>query len=351
MRHLLLLPFKLLTVSFSSDRLEEILHLLSNAIVSAINSTQPQRKPIQDVLADLARLDIHPWCLTEMAYEWCSVICENYQKLIGWDGLLMLSLKAGFRHFDPQQWEIPHDLTHTQHHQILANVVIRSGQSEIIADLLHAWTSREEYHNQPCASLSMYMQHLIGVLDNHVPFSPRLRSLVIRSVELVGFKGFKEVEVGRFAKLLDQLDVGAEDVGYECDWVQLLLDTIQSPKGAQHLSSQYWELLVELTISSSWTLGHSTYSPQVMVSLLEAEEWDKLECWIGVVCMRWPQDANKMVEELKGVMVTLFYQRPTAVWKLKQWVEQWSQEMDGDVSEPFQQICEWIHEVPQQGMQ
>ena len=350
MRHLLLLLYKSLTVSFSSDRLEEILHLLSNAFVSAIHSTQPQQRPIQDVLADLARLDGHPWFSTEMAYNWCSVICENHQKLIGWDGLLVLSLRAGFRHLDPQQWEIPHNLTHTQHHQILADVVIRSGESEIIADLLCAWTSRGEYHNQPRTSLSMFVGHLISVLDSHFPFSSRLRSLIIRSVELLGYKGLEGIEVERFAKLLDQLDVSVEDVGYDCDWVQLLLGIIQSPKGPQHLSSQYWRLLVELMISSSWALEHTTYSPQVMVSLLEAGEWDKLECWIGVVCMRWLPEVDEMLEELKGVMETLFYQRPVAVWKLKQWMEQWSQEMDGDISETFHQICKWMHEVAQQGM-
>ena len=118
--------------------------------------------------------------------------------------------------------------------------------------------------------------------------------------------------------LLDRLHVDAGDLGHGSRWIILLLDTIQSPKGAQYLSNQPWELLVELTIS--WFHSSITHNPQVMASLLEAQEWDKLECWMGVVWMVWLSKADEMTEHLRGVVVTLFRQQSGAVQELVQWM-------------------------------
>ena len=88
-----------------------------------------------------------------------------------------------------------------------------------------------------------------------------------------------------FVRLLDDLQVCVEDLGGVVGWEELLLDIIKSSEGIQHLSLPYWELLVELTIYWSYWLRASTYSPHVMISLKDAEEWDKLRCWISVVCI------------------------------------------------------------------
>ena len=88
MRFFSFLPLKLLTPLFTSDRLEHILHQLSDAIVSTINTAHSQRELIPYVLRDLANLENRPGYLTEMAHEWCSVICNNRQGFEDWENLL-----------------------------------------------------------------------------------------------------------------------------------------------------------------------------------------------------------------------------------------------------------------------
>jgi len=193
------------------------------------------------------------------------MICE---KLQSWKNFLLLALESGFRHLDPQRQWLTVKLTHTGHHQELLNVVFESeASSEAVTNLLYAWATRG-YSEEPArALLGICSGHLVG-LHNLAPSSSRLRRLVIRSVRLVGYWGFKDVGMGRFIKLSNHLRVGVEDMDYKPDWMQLLLDTIQRPKGARHLSDESWELLVELMISeeSLW-LGRVTYNPQVVPSL------------------------------------------------------------------------------------
>ena len=90
----------------------------------------------------------------------------------------------------------------------------------------------------------------------------------------------------RLIQLLNHLRVTVEDVDRESGWLRLLLEILQSTEAAQHLSHWYWELLVELAISKSWSLeGEIAYTPQIITFLTEAQEWGKLECWIGTVWM------------------------------------------------------------------
>ena len=335
---------------FASDRLERILYQLSDAIVSAISTAQPECKPIQDVLSDLTRLENCPWYLTEMAYEWCSMICKNRQRLEDWKSLLLLPLQVGFRHFDPQSQSIPARLTHAEHRRELVDVVFEWKDGEAIADLLCALTTMDYSHEPAYALLGICTGYLVDLYDQ-MDSPPRLRQLVIRSVGLIGYEGFKEVGVEKFILLLNHLHVGIEDVDDEFTWMILLVYIIQSPEGAQRLSNQSWEWLVKLVISGLWRVpsgfGHVAYSPQVVASLLEAQEWDRLEYCIGVIWMVWPPEISKAVEDLERVMVLLFRQRPGAAQKLKEWVEQWSQKCDEDIPESFQQVCKQAQEAAQ----
>jgi hypothetical protein len=102
-------------------------------------------------------------------------------------------------------------LTHTEHHRGLVDVVFQSQESEVIADLLHAWTTESMSHDPAYTLLGFCAEHLVGLHDL-VPFSPRLRRLVIRSVELIGYKGFEGVGVERFIGLLNHLHVTVEDM-------------------------------------------------------------------------------------------------------------------------------------------
>jgi len=191
--------------------------------------------------------------------------------------------------------------------------------------------------------LSSCARHL--GLHNLVPFSSRLRRLVIRSVELIGYWGFEGVGMERFVELLNHLHVTAEDMDDEHCWATLLLDTIQSSEGAQHLSHSYWGFFMELKVSKSWLKLDPARSLQIIKSLTEAQEWSKSECWIGIVWM--PGSGETMEEDLEHSIVLLFRQRPGALQKLEQWMERWSQETGEEIPEPFRGICKRAHEAEQ----
>ena len=220
-------------------------------------------------------------------------------------------------------------------------MVFGSQESEAIADLPHAWI----IGRSPFISLGNFTERLV-CLHNLVPFSSRLRRLVIRSVELIGYEGFERVGVERFVELLNHLRVTVEDMYYRSEWLMLLSVTLQTSEGTQHLSHWYWELLVELAISwSLWLRYDVTYNPQIMKSLAEAQEWSKLECWMETVWILWPPEADGITEEDLGhSILSLFRQRPGAFEKLEHWMERWSQTNHKSVPESFQRICKQAQE-------
>jgi hypothetical protein len=313
-----------------------------------MNDTRARQRFILPMLGDLAKLEKRPECLTPIAYEWCSMIFEN--RLPGdWQQSLLICLEIGFRHFDVQCEYIETALTHTEHHRGLVDVVFKSQESEVIADLLYAWTViASESHQPPETLLGSCTWHLVG-LHHRVPFSSRLRQLVIRSVELIGYDGFKGVGVERFIELLNHLHVMVEDMGWELGWARLLLDTIQFSEGTQRLSHWYWKFLVESALSMSDLLGlDPVHGLRIIESLVRAEEWSKLECWIGIFWMLLPQEADAMGEEDLGrSMLLLFRQRPGAIQKLEAWMEQWDRRRDNGIPESFKQICKRAHEAAQ----
>ena len=311
-------------------------------MITAIQTSHPHCKLLKDLLSDLASSETRTTHLTELAYQWCSVVCENYSSLGDGEDLL-LSLEIGFRHLNLQSEWIKAKLIHTEHHQELANIVFESKSGEAIADLLCAWTSGSNSH-EPYTSLNICTKHLIGLHHLH-PFSSRLRKLIIHVIYLISYEEFKQAGVEGFVGLLNDLQICVEDiVGKEDKWTRLLLDTIQSSEGIQHISHPYWKLLVELMVSNSWWLERSIYNPQTMVSLKEAEEWDKLECWMGVVWMFWPPEKGETTEvDLEQMALSLFHHQPGAVQKLEQWMGQWTHGWK-KIPKSFQQICKQAHD-------
>lgn len=337
------LAFKLLTPLFASGRLKQILSQLSKAIVSTIASPT-HRGLLLHALYDLNKFENPPWCLTEMAYEWCSVICENCN-IVGShneEEPLLLSLEIGFRHLDLQNKQIPINLTHTEHHRRLADIAFGSRGNESIADFLYAWTLGTSSPGGSCLSPDMCARHLVD-LHHRVSSSSRLRTLVIRSTGLVGYEGFEQVGVEKLVKLLDHLRVGVGEVDAEGGWARLLLDTVRSPEGVQRLSHQYWELLVEIVIATPpWEGWDVTYSAEVGRSLEEAQGWDNLECWVGVAWMLW-SETSTIAEDLERKMLVLFRQRPGVNEKLRQWMKRWSTMHGKGVPQSFQLTCEQVH--------
>ena len=346
----LFLLFKLLTALFTSDCLEPILHQLSKAVLSAIRGTDTQRRFISHALHDLIKLESRPWCLTRIAYEWCSAICESHQNLWDWESLVLACLEIGFRHLDVQD-SYSIDLTHTEH-QELANVVLKSQNSEAIADFFHALAIPDTLLEPAHPLLGFYIEHLVS-LQNLVPSSSssRLRRLIIRSIEFIGYEGFEGAGVERFVQLLNHLRVTVEDMDFKSNWAGLLLKTLRSSEAVQHLSYWYWELLVELAIYTSqqwWRQFRIYYAPQITAFLIEAHEWGKLECWIGTVWMVWPpEDSGATEEDLEHLMLLLSRQRPGSAQKIEEWMERWSRQRKQHIPELFQRLCKQAHEAAQ----
>ena len=291
------------------------------------------------MLVDLVGWEKRPSCLTTMAYELCSTISENYSSLADGKELLFLSLQIGFRHLNPNNPRVLAKLTHTVHHQHMTNVIFKSADDEIVADLLHAWTSHSNSH-EPSPSLSVCARDLIGLR----PSSSRLRRLAIRAVECIGYQKFERVGLQGFFELLDHLGVSAEDMDDKKVWATLLLDIIQSSEGIRHLSPPYWQLLVELSLSGSVRPECIAWNPNIMTYLERIQEGGKLECWMCIVWMLWPPETGITTEEDLGrVSLSLFRQRSGSVWKLGQrLVEWWSEERTEGAPESFRRIRDQV---------
>ena len=358
----LLLFSKPLTAPFTSDCLEQILNQLSKAIILAANSNRfRQYRHIPHALESLAELETRPLRLTEIAYGWCSTIYANREKLGHWEIPLLACLKLGFRHLDPRQQNLGVTLTHTEHHRVLVDVVFWSRNSEAIADLLQAWTTKVSLFEYPDEMLGLCTGRLIGRRDL-VPFSPRLRRLVIRFVEIVGYEGFEGAGVEKLIELLDHLHVTAEEMDDEYRWTSLLLGVIQSSEGAQRLSDWYWKFLVRHARSEGCSqgfgerlLGFEESLPEfediifreIAYSLADAQQWGKLECWIGIQWTIFKSDGI-FKKSHKNSTRLLSDHQPGIAQRLMQWLEQWSQRREPkDIPESFQRILTRAHETVQ----
>ena len=327
--------------------MEQILNQFSKAVLLAVNDNPDRYRCIPLALYDLVGLETRPPRLTQIAYEWCSVIYANRENFRDWEDILLVCLEVGFRHLDSSDRYTNIKLTHTEHHRGLVDVVFKSQKSEAIADLLHVWTAKDNNSDYADEMLGMCTGHLVG-LHNLVPFSPRLRRLVIRSVELVGYQGFESTGVEKFTELLDHLQVTAEET-HLGEWVSLLLDVIRSPEGTQRLSDWYWKLLVERVVLDYWGPDFGdTDALKIAKSLIDAEEWDKLECWIGTVWAVFVLGNITITEEdLERSTLLLFRQRPGSAQKLEQWMKRRCQKSREDVPESFQQILARAREAAQ----
>ena len=83
-----------------------------------------------------------------------------------------------------------------------------------------------------------------------------------------------------------------------------------------------------------------THYSDVMNSLEEAEEWGKLECWLGGIWVVWPPEVQSVLteEDLTRVTLALVCRRPNALRKLEQWAERWSAENSQGMRESFQRF-------------
>ena len=330
---------------FTSDRLEQTLNQVSKSILSIPDATDSRYETIWGLLSALIKLENRPLCLTEMAYEWCPMIWETFRDR-GW--LLLRPLEIGFRHLDFSNPWVRANLTHVKHDQNFLNTVFEINEIEAIADLLQALTTKDLYGNPALSSLRSCVGHIVNLHNRvAVPFSPRLRRLVIRSIGHLCCEGFEEVEPGIFVGVLNHLHISLKDMDWPYDWTLILMGIIQSTEGVRHLDTQVWGLLMELMTSYPRVMGdETTYDTRVMEFLLGAQEWEKLECWLGVVWMAWLPEPGDVLEDLKNTTNLLFHQKPDAAQKLTQWIRQYCQKWNNVIPTSFRQICERAQPEP-----
>jgi hypothetical protein len=148
---------------------------------------------------------------------------------------------------------------------------------------------------------------------------------------LLAVKQLKYIELKaaglEFVRLLSNLEVSVDDMGGE-SWgvVELAKAALYSPIGQEYLSSHYWLLfrnLISVGPKPRWS-----YDPnkivEVMKSLEETQDWDKLETWMLFV---WQTDSHIMTcnEDIERVTLTLFQQRPSAIPRFKALCEKHTQ--------------------------
>ena len=345
--------FELLTTPFASNYLQQILNQFSKAVLVAVNGGWNQRRCIRHAFLDLANLETRPPRLAEIAYGWCSAIYENRKNLGDWEDLLPVCLELGFRRLDQQNLDTSIELIHTEHHRGLVDVVFKSQKSEAIADLLNVWTPRPYRSSELADTLfDIITGHLFG-LHTLIPSSPRLRQHVVHFIEGNGRSILSRARAEELIEFLNQLHVTFEEMSDTTAWSSLLLDMIRSPVEIQCLSDQYWELLVEFAVLASWNWGSRDADGLIIArSLIEAEEWDKLECWIGILWMALkleeiPQGGMSFVpegiteEDLEHPTLLLFHHRPGAAQRLEQLIERWSRESWNDIRRE-RDIPEWV---------
>ena len=128
-----------------------------------------------------------------------------------------------------------------------------------------------------------------------------------------------ELETGEFdlVLLLNYLEVDVEDVEDEVDklyWVSLLAGVLRSPMGRERLSSHYWLFLGKL-ISMGARLPQRSpgLDIDIMRSLEDTEDWEKLEAWLLTVWGSWYAGDAVPIEDIERVTLKLFLQRPASI--------------------------------------
>jgi len=285
----------------------------------------------------LAAWKQRPACLTPMAYQWCSVLSghgwrdptpaelyilhlrprdpfetfENRSAGVGphrargdrgilgyndYKDLLSTMFEIGFRLARLGHGQPAIRLDHTSHHSRMFEVAFSSNDDEVIADAVRTWIV-----NSDCTPAGLLVGYFSERVESTRPFSPRLRQMVIRAIcrtrssELI-------MSALETVRLLDRIEPDVDDVEDERGWINLLVGVIRSPVGFNNLSHHYWRLLGELTLTMHAAVGpdrvdvrdHGGHAVavrdmEVMRSLEEAEDLEKLEVWMGILwLLLWP---------------------------------------------------------------
>ena len=272
-----------------------------------------------------------------MAFAWCAAICEEIEDDGQCASLIYPVFRVGFSCFTRDEIQFEVDYIPTVHQMV--DLVFERVDYEILADALYVWTSQGNYNNcdrllGPCAG------HLVELAQADREFPPRLGQAIIRVINLVDF--VERVGVERFVGLLAHLEVGIDDITTARDnWATLILEIIASEVGREQLPFRYWELLVQLSRNFSGELRSVLCDGEIIGSLEEEEEWEKLECWLGAVwIVQYRSEDEPEVEVIIQATAALLQRIPKAAQRLKGWVADSEEGSFARVhADEFQRVC------------
>ena len=280
-----------------------------------------------------------PLCLTPMAYQWCSAISENVERFerdridpgstppsndggVGlnlpgradhnpYTALFFTALAVGFRQIDLNCISSGIHLTHTRYHDMMFKNAFATEDDDVIADVVSVWVVDPLV--TPSGSCT---RHLVKLTERERPFSQRLRRMIVLAIQ--GHWPMELEAAGlELILLLNHLEVDVEDVDDivgKLYWVSLLAGVLRSPAGRECLSPRYWLLLGKL-ISMGARLPQRSHGldMEIMRSLEDAEDWEKLEAWLLTVWGSWYTDDAVPMEDVERATIKLFLQRPTSI--------------------------------------
>jgi hypothetical protein len=226
--------------------------------------------------------------------------------------LLPVILKIGFRLADPGHDGSALHLDHTPHHWRVFKLAFSHHDDDVVADAVSVWIIGGD--PAPPGSFAHYfVKHVEGSRS----FSPRLRQVTIRAIESVKYNVL-EVSAFETIHLLNRLNVGVDDMVDKHVWAQLLAGVICLPAGVESLSPHYWCLLDKLSLTMDFCDTPGLRGAEVMKSLEEAEDWEKLEVWMVVVWQSIPSSTpTPLMEDVERVTLKLLSRRPSALLRFE----------------------------------
>jgi hypothetical protein len=256
------------------------------------------------------------------------LISENWQYRRNYLNLLHRSLAVAFRHtcFDTASPTL--DVFHTRHHEWMFDKVFIGAYDDMsvygderFADVVCMWAA-----DRQVAPPGSCTRRLLELTERGRPFSSRLRSSTIHAVQ--NFWPWELEAAGlELVCLLNNLEVGVceiNDANRRQDWVDLLKGVISSPMGQRFLSSHYWLLLGNLISMGDQSWRVVDRQMEIMKSLEEAQDWDKLETWMLVVwCSVHLAHPDQIPnQDIRRATLALFRQRPSAIPRFEDLYEQ-----------------------------
>ena len=176
-----------------------------------------------------------------------------------------------------------------------------------MADAVCVWVV--DSARRPPGSLARYFS---GRVERTKPFSPRLRRAGILAIDRVWFSELKESTLETI-HLLNRLEVGVDDIVVKDRWAGLLVTAIRSPTGPESLSSHNRCLLGKLVLERVLYVDLALRDTEVMRSLEEAGDWEKLEVWMTLIwqSLRWEGvSTSGLMGDIESATLKLLSHRP-----------------------------------------